>query len=274
LERPKLNELRELVRNGQVDVVVVYCLDRLSRDPTHGVIVTQELEKHSVKLEAKTEDVDNSELGKLINYIRGFASKLEVEKIRERTMRGKKAHLANRELPQGTGIGIYGYTWNKEIKKRQVQEFEAAVVRDVFHRVAIGESLVSVARILNQHSIPTKGKKSWHSLTIRRMIRNSAYIGRTYFKGVLLPNITPAIVDEDIFEAANGQLDKPKVRTGRPKNEYLLRNHAFCALCGKPLVGHCLRKKYRYYQCSNARPHETTKNCARHFISGPMTLRI
>ncbi|MFC1874479.1 hypothetical protein ACFLYX_04170 [Chloroflexota bacterium] len=27
-------------------------------------------------------------------------------------------------------------------------------------------------------------------------------------------------------------------------------------LCGKPLVGHCLNKKYRYYQCSDARPYE------------------
>jgi len=65
-------------------------LDRLSRDP-HGVIITQELEKHSVKLETVTEDVDSSELGKLISYIRGYASKVEAQKIRERTMRGRKA---------------------------------------------------------------------------------------------------------------------------------------------------------------------------------------
>jgi len=62
LDRPKLNELRELIRNDQVEVVVIYCLDRLSRDPTHGVILTQEMEKHNVALEAVTEDIDNSEL--------------------------------------------------------------------------------------------------------------------------------------------------------------------------------------------------------------------
>ncbi len=44
LDRPKLNELRELVRNEQIDVVVCYSLDRLMRDPGHGVIITQELE--------------------------------------------------------------------------------------------------------------------------------------------------------------------------------------------------------------------------------------
>ena len=64
LERPELNRLRELVRSGGVDVVICHSLDRLSRDPTHGVILTQELEKHDVKLEAVTEDISNTELGK------------------------------------------------------------------------------------------------------------------------------------------------------------------------------------------------------------------
>ncbi len=50
LDRPNLNDLRELVRNEQIDTLVVYNLDRLSRDPTHGVIITQELEKHNVAL--------------------------------------------------------------------------------------------------------------------------------------------------------------------------------------------------------------------------------
>ncbi len=69
LERPKLNKLRELVRTEAIDILVCYCLDRLSRVPGHGIILTQELEKHGVKLETVTEDVDNSELGKLISYL-------------------------------------------------------------------------------------------------------------------------------------------------------------------------------------------------------------
>lgn len=82
-----------------------------------------------------------------------------------------------------------------------------------------------------------------------------------------MPNITPAIISEDIFQAANAQLNKPKVRTGRPKHDYLLREHAYCAICGKPLVGHCLNKKYRYYQCSNARPYENGgKKCHARYI--------
>ena len=63
LDRPQLNELREIVRNEQIDVVVVYCLDRLSRNATHGVILRDELDKYHVLLESVTEDIDKTPLG-------------------------------------------------------------------------------------------------------------------------------------------------------------------------------------------------------------------
>ena len=135
LERPKLTELRDLIRANEIDIVVVYCLDRISRDPTHGVILTQELEKYNVTLEAVTETVESTDLGKLITYIRGFASKLEAEKIRERTMRGKIARLKEGKLPHGTGIGIYGYEWNKSTGRRTVIDYEAKVVQKIFTMV-------------------------------------------------------------------------------------------------------------------------------------------
>ncbi len=274
LERPELDRLRELVRAEAIDVVVCHSLDRLTRDPSHGVIITQELEKHRVTLEAVIEDVDNSELGKLINYIKGFAAKLDWERRREATMRGKRAKVARGELPQGTGVGMYGYDWNSETKKREINHVEADVVQDIFNWVATGESLFSIARRLNQRGVLTKATKSrenrhtfWHSLTIRRIVRNTGYIGITHFGEATLENVTPAIVNNDLFHLANAQLDKPKVKTGKPKHEYLLRNHAFCAICGKPLVGHCLNKKYRYYQCSNARPYENSdKKCRALYI--------
>ena len=69
-----------------------------------------------------TEDVDNSELGKLISYIRGYASKLETEKIRERTMRGKKASAISGKIPHGGFARLYGYNYDR-IQKRQASGF-------------------------------------------------------------------------------------------------------------------------------------------------------
>ena len=145
---------------------------------------------------------------------------------------------------------------------------------EFFTRVAMGENPALIAYDLNQRGVPTKAakhydtdRKRWHRLTIRRMILNPGYIGRTRFGGAVLPDATPAIVSEELFYAANAQVNKPKLREGRAKHDYLLRGHAFCAICGKFLVGHCLSGKFRYYECTNARPDENgTKNCQARFI--------
>ena len=134
LDRPKLNELRELVRTNDIDVLVVFCLDRLSRDPVHGVIIIEELENHHVTLEAVTETVDGSEMGKLISYIRGFASKIEAQKIRERTMRGRKARALSGKLP---AVGrLYGYTYipgkGQGEGIRYIHEDQAKWVREIY----------------------------------------------------------------------------------------------------------------------------------------------
>lgn len=203
-----------------------------------------------------------------------------VQTMKANTSRAKQRLLRDGKLPQGTGLGLYGCSWDRTAKKRTIKTDEADVVKETFMMVATGQSPVSIARKLDERGIPTKGSKNgerkhWHSLTIRRMIRNPAYMGKTYFgvtsrlsksktvthprdKWILLEDVTPAIVSEELFNQANAQLDKPKIRTGRPKHDYVLRGHAFCAICGRPLVGHCLNRKYRYYQCSNARPYENS----------------
>ncbi|MFC1861653.1 recombinase family protein [Chloroflexota bacterium] len=212
LDRPKLRELQGLIRTGNIDVIVIYCLDRISRDPTHGVILTQEFEKLGIALESVTEDISNSELGKLISYIRGFASKLEAEKIRERTMRGKMAYLKEGRLPQGTGIGIYGYNWDKTTGRRQIIDHEAETVRKVFNMAISGMSLNRMAMTLNESDSKTKSGSLWHCQTVKRLLNNLNYTGKTYFgqtkrisktkveaqpeeSWILLPDITPPIMD-------------------------------------------------------------------------------
>jgi len=264
LERPKLSELREVVRSESIECVVVYSLDRLSRDPVHGVIIMQELEKHGVSLEAVSETVDNSEVGKLVFYIKGYAAKLDAERRLDATGRGKKAMLKEGKLPQGTGIGIYGYRWNKEEKKRIPIEHEVRIVKHMFEMIAQGTSSYKIARTLNEESVPTKAGKKWEARTVSRIVRNPAYMGMTYF-GVtsgkdkkanpkeswhVLPSATPAIISEELYEKAQAALTRSKeLHPGRPQHEYPLTGFAICEYCGSPLVGACLSKRYRYYKC-------------------------
>ncbi|MFC1979446.1 recombinase family protein [Chloroflexota bacterium] len=259
LERPKLDELRELVRAGDIDVVVIYCLDRLSRDPTHGVILTQELEKHNVKLEAVTEDVDNSELGKLISYIRGFASKLEAEKIRERTIRGKKAKAKLGHIPCGGYTRLYGYDYiaasYKGGGKRIVNENETKWVRKMFHLlVDDGMTTNAISDKLNSLSVPSKYGNQWSRTTVWKVLSNFAYTGKTFYYSdecIEMPNITPPIIEEALFKSAQRQLELNARKASRNvKRDYLLHGHIQCRQCGRPYWSHFAgqRRKYGYYE--------------------------
>ncbi len=287
LERPKLGELRELVRNGQVDVIVVYCLDRLSRDPTHGVILTQELEKHSVTLEAVTETVDSSELGKLISYIRGFASKLEAEKIRERTMRGRKARAEKGKIPGNMGKSFgFCYVPGKGEGEgiRYLNEDEAKWIQKWKDWLLYEDaSLNEITRRMRGLAIPTCSEKGiWQPSTIRGILTNPTIIGKTYAftydyedvasngngakkqrrklvkkpreEWVEIPGATPAIISKAEFDTIQQKLAQNGSSPCRKAmGFYWLQGHVVCGLCGRRyrVKSHLVKSKsnphYVYY---------------------------
>jgi site-specific DNA recombinase len=296
LERPKLNELRELVRTHDVDAVVIHCLDRLSRDPVHGVIVTEELEKHNVSLEAVTETVKSTDLGKLISYVRGYAAKLEAQKIRERTMRGKRQRAEMGKIPSGGGGKLYGYRYidekSSDGKKgtRVENEAESKWVKQIFRwytEDSVG--LDQVALKLRALKVPSPRGGSWYHTTVRRLLTNEAYVGKTYVyktkldnkkmsvqqpqeQWVELPGATPAIIDLSTFQAAQDTLRRNKVLAKRNgKIDYLLRGYIRCARCHRAYWGYFKyrteRHTWRGYRCSGNLRTVTDQRCGNHTMN-------
>ncbi len=296
LDRPKLHELRRLVRVGEIKHIVIYCLDRISRDPTHGVILTQELEKYGVSLEAVTEDIDNSDLGKLISYIRGYAAKLESEKIKERTTRGIRARVIDKRLPV-TYRQPYGYSWDKE-NNRLIPNSDYNTARLIIDLSINGKSYDFIIAELKLRGIlsPT-GLPEWNKHTISAIIRNPVYAGQFYaFKSkVREPNrrngttygktskeqlpsdqwvyIPEIEIKEPIFTPEQqalllDQLQKRQNLSQRnAKRNYLLRGMVFCETHrgkkGEPRVYHGQPHYGRWrYSCPVGK-------CQGAFINGP-----
>ncbi|MDO8491349.1 MAG: recombinase family protein [Dehalococcoidia bacterium] len=275
LERPELDKLRELVRNEQIDVLVVYCLDRLSRNATHGVILRDELDKYNVKLESVTEDIDKTPLGEAITYLRGTFSQIEAEKIRERTMRGKKARARQGRM-SGSFHTTYGYDYipvsQENGGRRVINETESSWVNQIYQWLVNDGLTTGVIRNrLEALSVPSKKGKHWTKVSIMSILKNPAYTGKTYAftcsmkrkprrkpvdEWIEIPGATPAIISQELFDAAQKQLqvNRAKATRNNTTNQYLLRGHTKCRQCGRAYVGGVTNKRAdgshgRLYRC-------------------------
>jgi len=253
LDRPMLNELRDHVRAGDIDAVVVYALDRFTRDPNHGVILTEEMERHGIRLEGVAEDIGNSELGKLISYIKGFAAKLEAEKIKERTQRGKKAWAKQGRMASGGFHNTFGYDYHVKADKvpahRETNNTEAPWVERVFRWYAVdGLSLKAICKRLKDAGVAGKLGKPISERTVHYMLSNPAYRGVTVQYRSTEPIEsemgTPRIVSDELYGAVQQRLTlNSQAALRNKKRDYLLSGHLVCNRCGKPYWG--VDGKYR-----------------------------
>jgi site-specific DNA recombinase len=276
-DRPQLNALRAEARTKQHDTVIVYALDRLTRAQGLTAYLLSEFERSGTELLSVTDPLDASKEGKLIVGIKEYVAEVEREKIRERSLRGKRARVEAGKLHR-YGTELYGYRRDHELGVRTIYEPEAAIVREIFHAVADeGLSARAVWRRLNERGVPppSAGKRKyqadeWSNTTIRRIIRDATYKGDTIVwrwqqvsstgamkprpesETVALPEgVTPALVSPAIWQTAGERLaTNLSTRTRNEKRPYLLRGRIRCADCGRAMSPGVDRGN-RNYRCTS-----------------------
>lgn len=277
-ESAVLNNMLGAVRQKLVDAVFVYTSDRLSRDPLQLLVLVQEFQDAGVLLEFVDGKLEDTPEGRLVLYVQGYAAQKERRQIAERTMRGKEAVAKSGRLPCGTGAGMYGYDYDPALGIRTINEAEAQVVRMIFDWFAGGLSKHRIACRLNEMNIPTKKGCQWHPLTVGRVLRNRACTGvqnygeyrhrkvrggkteitpRPESEVITIQGFTPQIIAPELFELVQERSASPQAKKTVAENQYLLTGFSKCLLCGSPVVGACLNKKYRYYRCRGTVPTST-----------------
>jgi site-specific DNA recombinase len=295
LERPGLTKVRDLLRDGFIDVIVSFAIDRLTRHQNHMGILLDDIEAAGAKLCLVTEDFENTSMGRFILSARALIAEIEREKIAERTMRGKQQRAREGKIPQGTGKGFYGYTYNRETGKREINSGQARVVRRIYTEFLRGSSLMGIVNGLNDDDIPTLTGSSWHPLTVSRLLKNQAYKGLTIYRQTKVTKVrsgrnrtvkrkvevrdsadwvevkdaTPPIIDEETYQAAQDILNDPERRKRMPNRmyDYALSGRMKCAKCGRAMVGQTLQRgKYPYYKCRRAYAGPKNDRCDTRYI--------
>lgn len=260
-DRPALQRLLADVCAGNIDVIVVYKVDRLTRSLADFAKLVELFDQHGVSLVSVTQQFNTTtSMGRLtLNVLLSFAQ-FEREVTAER-IRDKIAASKRKGLWVG-GMAPLGY--DTRDRKISVNNAEAECVRTIFRSYLKLGSLNLLMGDLRKRSIVTKVRtlKSGHTVggipftrgPLVHLLRNRFYIGEVVFKGETLPGEQPAIVDRKLFDAVQAKLNEQvnNNKQSRTKSEALLAGRLFDDRGHRMTPSHARKGaiKYRYYICS------------------------
>lgn len=246
--RPGLQALLAAARSREVEAVACLDPDRLARNLSHQLIVTDELEALGVELHFAQFERRPTPDGRLLYAIRGAIAEFEAYKIRERTRQGKQQRA--REGRVVTGTQILGYAYDRRRKAFVVDVAEAAIVRAIFGMVAT-MSTHAIAAALNAQGLRAKGGGAFSQSAIYGILRNPTYLGEMLqLKGQGRVRVPP-LVDRQTFDGAARALAERRRRPQGHGRVYILSGIARCALCGARLAGSGGARPY--YACAGRR---------------------
>ncbi|MFH1640857.1 MAG: recombinase family protein, partial [Candidatus Omnitrophota bacterium] len=266
--RPSLQRVINDIKEGKVNMVIVYKLDRLSRSLVDFVQLLKFFEEHDVAFASITQPIDTStSTGKLMLHILSSFAEFERELISERT-RDKMAAARKRGQWLG-GRPPLGYDIAKDSKKLVVNQEDAKLIREIFSLYLKGNSLLKVAQIINEKGFRTKRATSKDGKTfggikfgithIRLIITNVLYLGKVCYADQIYDGQQEAIIDEETFKKAQEKMKENRIERKATKNTNctsLLSHILHCKTCGHFMFHtYTLKKrthKYRYYVCSSA----------------------
>src|SRR5277367_4821936 len=186
LERPGLERVRDLAAEGQIQVVLAYAPDRLSRKYAYQILLIEELARHGVEtLFVKAPQGDSAEDQLLVQF-QGMIAEYERAQILERSRRGKRYRAHSGEISVLSGAP-YGYRYVRKsddaAARYEINHDEADIVRTVYDKyVGAAMSIGAITRHLNEQRILTcKGLGRWERSTLWAMLRNPAYKGVACF---------------------------------------------------------------------------------------------
>jgi site-specific DNA recombinase len=182
LERPGLERVRDLAAEGQIQALLVYAPDRLSRKYAYQVLLIEEFARQGVETLFVKAPQGASPEDQLLIQFQGMIAEYERAQILERSRRGKRHRARSGEVSVLSGAP-YGYRYMRKTDEvpasYAIIDAEARVVQRVYDMYTVqGLSIGEIARRLNVEGIPTRRHSArWERSVVWAMLRNPAYRG-------------------------------------------------------------------------------------------------
>ena len=255
MERPKFQEMMQDMKDGKINKIIVYKLDRLTRSIQDLESICNMLEEYNCELESVVEEINTGNAnGKFFIRMLTILAQLEIERTSERTKFGlvgaaKKGHLSGRPP--------LGYKKVDNNKSLFVDELQADVVKRIFSLYLDGMAVNSICKLFNEENVLNR---KWPTTTVDKILSNQLYIGnmeygkRTNGEKQIFEDVVPAIVDKTTFDMVQKRKEK-NLKNFTRKLTYIFMQKIRCPKCHKIMGGSSSTSKnntkHLYYKCAN-----------------------
>jgi site-specific DNA recombinase len=175
-------------------------------------------------------------LGELYVTLHAIVAAEENRKRAEAIMRGKARAIAEGRKPAGPTP--FGHAYDRASGTWSIDEAAAAIVREIFERVAAGESCVMVADDLVARDATPAPRTGWSRAAVYRIVRKRSVVGEwdADKARAAIVHIPPIISEAQWQAAARALLAHKRRGLVRTKHFYLLEGIARCGHCGSPIA--------------------------------------
>lgn len=284
--REAFHELIRDVKNGMIDVVVVYKFSRIFRNAYESHKYRQLFKKHGVKLISVTQMVDDeTSSGKLMIGVMANIDEYQSAVISDHVKSAMREMVSEGFFAGGTvpyGYKLEVVQHGKKTRKKYVpDEFERKVVNKLFELYADNYSLKYLQDYTKSIGASSRSGKSFGITTIARMLRNDFYIGVLRYNAqghepIVIYDIIPPIVDKVLWDKVQRRhKSRNYVRPRKRKDLYSLTGKIICGKCGKHFFGirsasvqRGKKYDYKYYVCSTSKTYSecTCKRVRKDFL--------
>lgn len=267
-ERKGIEELKDDISKGVINLLVIKDLSRLGRNNAKTLLFLDYLEENGVRVitydgrydSLKDNDTVGIDTWYNERYIKDISRKIRAN-IRFKIQKGEYI-----------GNSPFGYIKSpSEKNKLMVNDDEATVVKEIYKLYQEGWGYSRISGYLNQKGCPSPSKSAWNPVGVRRVLCNRVYIGDTVqgiserisFKSkktrrlpkdkwVITQNTHEAIIVEEEFYKVQGMMSEKQTDSGPHKGViHIFRGIVYCGRCGSVMFARARKDRPMAYICSS-----------------------
>ncbi len=256
--RPQFQEMLKDMKEGKLNYIVAYKLDRITRSVRDLEELISVLEQYNCFLLCDRDDVNTSTAnGRFFVRMLTVLSQLEIEIVSERTKFGLNGAIKSGHIP---GQRPFGYK-SADDKRMVIDNATRPYVEKIFDMYLEGKSFQQIANYFKENNIYPK--KNWKDTTIQKIIDNKIYMGdyeqykrigkQENLEPIVYMNVVEPIISRAKWEECQRQKERNQ-RTYTRDRVYTFFQRLKCPNCSR--IMKCkgsggTKRKYMYYTCEN-----------------------